>query len=87
MIVHDLYVNRGTFLLAETNSPLLVDSDAELTGSVAGEFLQTITGRHARILNAFGGFEHQQLRSTPHVQVRQISASVRDKISAAFRGI
>ena len=61
MIVHDLYVNRGTFLPAETNSPLLVDSDAELTGSVAGEFLQPITGRHAQILNAFGGFEHQQL--------------------------
>lgn len=60
MIVNDFHINRSAVFPAETNPPLLVDSDAELTGPIADKFPQTIAGRHAQILDAAGTFEQEK---------------------------
>ena len=50
MTVHQFNVEGLAFGPAEAQSPLVIDADAVLTGPVAGQRLQPLTGRDPRIL-------------------------------------
>jgi hypothetical protein len=59
MVVRDLDIVRITLLPSETNTPLVVDSNAVLSGSLPGETLETVAGRHSEIPHGFRGIEEQ----------------------------
>ena len=47
MVIHDFYF-PGIFIMPnETNSPLIINSDAMLTFSVATHLFQPVTGRNS----------------------------------------
>jgi len=62
VIVHDFDI-LSTIVPPEANTPLIVDPDAVLPGTVAMQRLQTIAWRHAQIGQSRHRIEMQQLPS------------------------
>ncbi len=60
MIINYLHIVSVIFLPIKTNSPLVVNSDAVLSRTIADEFFQTIRRRNAKIVNCFGVVQHSQ---------------------------
>jgi hypothetical protein len=61
VIVHNLHV-AGTFACPiKTDSPLVVDSNAELAGTIAFEHLQAVPRRRPQIVQPFRGVKDRQL--------------------------
>jgi hypothetical protein len=54
----------------ETDPPLLVDSDTELSGPITGKLLQTIVGRDSKILENPGIVQHPELPPSPILDIR-----------------
>jgi hypothetical protein len=50
VVVDDLNVLGTRSRPSEADSPLLIDSDAVLALSVASELLQSISGRHSKVI-------------------------------------
>jgi hypothetical protein len=50
MVVHNLDIVSVSIAPPETNSPLVVDTNAEFTFSTAGEFFQPVPGGGSKIV-------------------------------------
>jgi hypothetical protein len=61
VIIDDLNVVGVAAGPAEADSPLVVDSDAVLAQSIAGELLQSIGGWNAQVEQTGGGVEEHEL--------------------------
>ena len=75
MIVDDLDVMRVSSEPAETDAPLIVDSDAVLASPVPGEFLKTVRRRDAEVEEARRGIKHDQFSEGNSLKVRRHSAN------------
>jgi len=75
VIVDDLDVVRVGSEPAETDAPLIVDSDAVLTRPVAGKFLKAIRGRDAKVEEAGRGIQHDKLAKGNSLKFRRHSAN------------
>ncbi len=60
MIINYLHIVSVLFLPIKTNSPLVVNSDAVLSRTIADEFFQTIRRRDAKVVDCFGIVQHSQ---------------------------
>lgn len=65
MVVDNLDIVGISVGPPETYAPLVVDANAELIFSIAGEFLQSVPGRHSKII--------KRLRRIDHIQSHQRS--------------
>jgi hypothetical protein len=54
MVVHDFHVASSRQSPTETNSKLIIDTNAVLSGALALESLEPITGRNAQVAELFG---------------------------------
>jgi hypothetical protein len=61
MVVDDLDVMGISVLPAEADTPLIIDADAVLSGSVATQRFQPVVRRDAQILEVLGIVQHAQL--------------------------
>src|ERR1035438_6074541 len=61
MIIDNLDVLRSALSPDETDSPLVVDSDAMLTLPVAGQSLDPVSRNRRDVFQFFGIVEHSQL--------------------------
>ena len=57
MVVDEFYVRGIRAGPAETDPPLVVDPNAVLPGAIAFELLQPVAGRHAEVIERFGGIQ------------------------------
>lgn len=73
MVVNDLDLERIAVLPAETNSPLIIDADAVLSGSITTELLEPIPGRHAQIRKCFRGINRDELTQHRAQQVGRVA--------------
>jgi hypothetical protein len=60
VIVNDLHPFRARILPPKTHSPLLVDSDAVLSFTVAFEFFEAVARWHPKVFDRFSRVEYQQ---------------------------
>lgn len=60
VIVNYLYFVYRIVEPAKAYSPLVIDSDAVLASTIAGQFLQTIPGRRAQIVQRRGAIQDNQ---------------------------
>jgi len=60
MIIRDLNVEGVTTFPFKTNSPWIVDPNAELSFTIPALFFKTIRGRNTQILNVDGIVDHVQ---------------------------
>ena len=58
MVIRDLDVERVTAAPLETDSPLVIDSDAVLSCSIAAEFFESICGRDSQVIEVDGIVDH-----------------------------
>lgn len=70
VIIHDFYVVRVTVTPPEAYPPLLVDSDAVLSGAVTRKTLQPVARRDAEIAKLLSGIHKQQLSQRGALQLR-----------------
>jgi hypothetical protein len=61
MIINDLDIFRPVWRPAETDAPLPVDPDAELSYAVTLERLKLISRRRAQLIEAYRRIEHVKL--------------------------
>lgn len=61
MVVDDLDIMGVSRSPAETDPPLLVDTNAVLAGTIPLELLQTVSGRDPEIVEHRGRIEHPEL--------------------------
>ena len=61
MIVDDLDAGALSVSPDKADTPLIVDPNAVLTGSLTSQHFQTIGRRYAQIVQALGGIQHSQL--------------------------
>jgi len=61
VVVHDLDVVGASGAPSKAEAPLLVDADAVLAGTVAGQFLEAVAGWDSEVTEDLGGVEDQQL--------------------------
>jgi hypothetical protein len=61
VVVHDLDVVGASGTPSKAEAPLLVDADAVLAGTVAGQLLEAVTWRDPEVTKGLGGVEDQQL--------------------------
>jgi hypothetical protein len=59
-----------SLLPAEANSPLVVDPNAVLAGSVPGETLQSVPGWHPQLVQLSSGVQEQKFAVRPSLEVR-----------------
>ena len=60
---------RVTFTPCETNAPLIVNTDTELSFTITLELLEPIGWRHANILQRSRSVEHEQLPERDSLKV------------------
>ncbi len=86
VVVDDLDVSGICARPAETDPPLIVDPDTVLPGAIAFELLQSVTGRHAEIVERLGGIDgHEFAQHDPaEVQVRRRVRPVARRTSRAL---
>jgi hypothetical protein len=70
MIINYLHIVSVIVAPIKTNSPLNINSDAVLSGSVSDEFFQTIGGRYPQIVYAFSVIYHSQPPSRSGITYR-----------------
>ena len=73
MIVGHLDVPRGVISPHKAESPLIVDANTVLTLAITAQSFQTIAGRHAKIVELFGGINSQKLRAGAVLNLRRES--------------
>jgi hypothetical protein len=61
MVIDDLDIPGRSIAPDETNAELVVDADAPLPDTIAGELLQPVPWRHAQRFDARGGMYHLKL--------------------------
>jgi hypothetical protein len=61
VVVNDLNFIRVGLSPLETDSPLIIDSDAVLTGSIASQALEPVPGRNPQIGETLCVVQHPQL--------------------------
>ena len=61
MVVADFDIVCTSLVPAETDAPLVIDTDGILPGTVAGKFFEPVARRAAQIADLGGGMEHQGL--------------------------
>ena len=82
MVVDDLDAFRTILGPSETNSILIVDADAVLTGTITGQTLEAIPWRRSHVLNGARGVELLQLSASNTPQVHGASSSSAPTVSA-----
>ena len=63
MVIRDFDVERVTAAPFETDSPLVIDSDAILTGTISLEFFKSVTRRSLQVLQILCTVEIDQSAS------------------------
>lgn len=63
MVIDDLDVQGVSALEAETNTPLVVDTNAELAGAIATQFFKPVARWHAKEIERRRGMNICSLRS------------------------
>lgn len=71
MIVDDLDVRGTSGSPAKTDTVLIVDSDAVLTGAIPLEGFEAIPGRHTKVVEPPGDFQLAQLAPRHGGDVRE----------------
>lgn len=61
MIINNLNIPGLVISPYKTNAPLIVDTNAALSFSIAAQRFQTITGRSAQIVQPYGRIKRKQL--------------------------
>jgi hypothetical protein len=61
MVIDNFNVCRVSGLKTKAQTPLIVDTNAPLSGAVAREFFQTVAGRNAQKIKRCGGMKLLQL--------------------------
>jgi hypothetical protein len=74
VVVHDLDISRVSCIPGEADPPLVIDSNAELTGAIPHESLQAIRRRNSKILECACSVDHPKLSKGDALDVsRQFS--------------
>lgn len=60
MVVHYLRIVHIAIVPSKADTPLVIDSDAELTGAAAAELLEPIVWRQAKILQGSCVVQHPE---------------------------
>lgn len=77
MIVDDLNVESVSIFPPEAKPPLLVDSNAELPGAIAGQCFKPIGRRNSQVVYILGHIEHRELEKRPPLNIqRQTSGAL-----------
>jgi hypothetical protein len=74
VVVADLDVVRIAVLEPKADTPLVVDRDRELAGSISPERMQPVSGRHPEELDLLGRIDRSQLAQCPPCDIRGNSA-------------
>jgi hypothetical protein len=61
VVVNDLNLLGIPFAPSKADAPLTIDTNAVLSGALAGQLLDSIARRAAKIVQGFGGVQNQQL--------------------------
>jgi hypothetical protein len=61
MVVDDFNIQDMTVIPAETNSPLVIHSNAMLSFPITLESFEPIRRRNSEIIQTFGGIQHREL--------------------------
>lgn len=61
MVICDLHIEGITSLPHETDSPLLVDADTVLSGSISFQALQPVSRWNAQVVQCIGVVQHTEL--------------------------
>ena len=83
MVIDDLDIVGVIRPPVEADTPLLVDPDAELSGSVALEFLMPVRRRHPQVFQNGGGVKHPEL---PQGDALDVSARPLDGLTTEEAG-
>lgn len=75
MIVNDLDLECITIVPPETDSPLIIDSNAVLAGPIAAELLQAVSWRDAKVRERFCRVERRELPEHGSKQVSGIATN------------
>ncbi len=78
MIINYLHIVSVIFLPIKTNSPLVVNSDAVLSRTIADEFFQAVSGRNAQVVDCFGIIYHSQFSQSDLLNVLHQFARARE---------
>ena len=70
MIVNDLGIASVAALVAEAKPPLVVDTNAVKTGTVALERFEPVAGRHAKEVQRGGGTRRRRPNASPPTRTR-----------------
>ena len=85
MVIHHFHVIGVATLPFKTNPPLVVDANAILTGSFAGQFLQAIGRWHAEVAQGARPIQHPQLTQRYLLYVlRQLARELSGKYPLGF---
>jgi hypothetical protein len=76
MIINNFDILRSALSPDETDSPLIVDSDAMLTPPVAGQRLDPVTWNHRNVFQFFGVVKHSQFPPRYLGDIAEFSASL-----------
>src|SRR6266699_5013673 len=68
VVVHDLHLLRPV-VPDETNTPLLVDANAVLSGAISPQSLQPVSRRPAQVFEVHGVIQEHQLAACPHLDL------------------
>jgi hypothetical protein len=69
MIIRNLNVVGVSFAPSKANSPLVIDANAMLALTVAGEFFKTIPWRNTQVIQLFGGVQDGKFLPRGAVQI------------------
>ena len=70
MIVHNFHFFRIGSDLDEADTPLVIDANAVLTGSVSFQCFQSVAGRHAQTVKTNSGMELEQFSQRGCLDIR-----------------
>ena len=72
MVINKLNVGGSARTPGETDPPLIVDPNAVLADTVAGQFLEAVAWRHAKVIDVLCGVEQNQLvvRGPAHLRAQ-----------------
>jgi hypothetical protein len=85
VVVYDLDINRIAILPNKTDTPLVVDTDTELTATISGQLFQPVGWRDAQVLQGQGPVEHSQLAQRNLLNIsRQLARQLTSKYFFSF---
>jgi len=82
MVIDYLNVVLQTLFPSESNSPLLIDTNAPKTFQITAQLLKTIAGRNSKILHDSRLIDHPQLASRPCLDVARQLANPQSSVNA-----